>query len=72
MIEWLTTATRSLTFRIAVLLAVAMLPIGMISIEQNRQMLADAEARQYSALLAKTSEAADREAAYATMAFGAA
>ncbi|MEQ9695921.1 sensor histidine kinase [Shimia sp. SDUM112013] len=70
--NWIKTATRSLTFRIAVLLAVAMLPVGMISIEQNRQLLKDAEERQYATLLAMTSEAADREAAYATMAFGAA
>ena len=72
MIDGLKTASRSITFRIALLLAIAMLPIGLISIEQNRQLLEDAKKRQYTALLAKTSEAADREAAYATMAFGAA
>lgn len=72
MIDRLRHASQSLTFKIAALLAVALLPIGVLSVAQTYVLIEETREREEASLLALTVEAADREAAYIRSAFGAA
>ena len=72
MITRLKTASQSLTFRIAALLAITLLPIGLISLIQTHQLLDAADRRAENSLVALTADAAAGEEAYIRTAFGAA
>ncbi len=58
MISLLRETSRSLAFRIAVLLALALLPIGIIALAQTLQMMEQSEQRAEAAMLALTGRAA--------------
>ena len=64
-------AEKSLTFRIAVLLALAILPIGLVSVSQTIAVNNEARAKERENLIALTAEASDRQAAYTRTALGA-
>lgn len=63
--------TSGLAFRIAVLLALALLPVGAIAVYQTLQVVARANAQAEDALLAVASDAAAREAGLIRTAIGA-
>ncbi len=65
-------ASQSLTFRIAALLALALLPIGLISVATTYQLLQEADKRAETNLLALTSAAAAPEEAFIRTGIGAA
>ena len=64
--------SETLPFRIAALLALALLPIGLISVIQTVLLIREADSRTKASLLALTSEAAAGEEAHIRTAFGAA
>ncbi|MDQ2094974.1 sensor histidine kinase [Rhodalgimonas zhirmunskyi] len=64
MITRLKLKSQSLTFRIALLLALALLPIGLISVNQTYLLLGETERREQNALMAIAAEAAVVEAGY--------
>lgn len=70
MISRLKASSETLTFRIAALLALALMPIGMISVYQTYQLFEEVDQRERANLLALTVEAADREISYIRNAFG--
>lgn len=70
MITRLKFKSQSLTFRIAMLLALALLPIGMISVHQTSLLIAETEDKKEAALLALGAEAADLELGYMQKALG--
>lgn len=72
MIRRLRDTSQSLTFRIAALLALALLPIGLISVATTYQLLNEAQKRSENNLLALTAEAAAPEEAYVRTGMGAA
>lgn len=72
MITRLRETSQSLTFRIAALLALALLPIGLISVATTFQLLSQADRKAETNLLALTSEAAAPEEANIRTAMGAA
>lgn len=72
MIEKLRHASQSLTFRIAALLALALLPIGLISLLTTSQLLSQADRRAEANLLALTADAAAPEEAFIRTGIGAA
>ena len=59
MITRIREASQSLTFRIAALLALALLPIGLISVATTFQLLSQADRKAETNLMALTAEAAD-------------
>ncbi len=63
--------SRGLAFRIAILLALALLPVGAISIYQTLQLVGEANEQAEDALLAVASDAAAREAGLIRTAIGA-
>lgn len=62
----------SLAFRVAVLLSIALLPLGVISVLQNLRIIAAAERLTDAALSGRTAEAAASERALMLTTFGAA
>ncbi len=72
MIRKLRETSQSLTFRIAALLALALLPIGLISVATTSQVLRQADRRAEANLLALTAEAAAPEEAFVRTGIGAA
>ncbi|AJE46211.1 sensor histidine kinase [Celeribacter indicus] len=72
MIRRLRAGVDSLTVRVAVMLAAALLPIGVIAIAQSRALIRDSRDQSEVNLLALTSEAAANEEALMRTAFGAA
>ena len=64
--------SETLPFRIAALLALALLPIGLISVTQTVLLIRESDNRTKASLLALTSEAAAGEEAHIRTAFGAA
>ncbi|WP_373356357.1 sensor histidine kinase [Pseudoroseicyclus sp. CXY001] len=64
--------SHSLTFRIAALMALALLPIGLISVNQTYLLLKETDKNSSANLLSRTAEAAAREASHIQAAFGAA
>lgn len=63
---------KSLVWRITLLMSVALLPLGMISVYQTRVVVAEAQALSKSALLSETLEAAAQEREVIQKALGAA
>ena len=63
-------ASRGLAFRIAVLLAVTLLPIGIIALAQTLQLIEESNRRAETSLLALTSKAAGGEEGLIRAAFG--
>ncbi|WP_172300293.1 sensor histidine kinase [Pseudoruegeria sp. HB172150] len=72
MIAKLRETSQSLTFRIAALLALALLPIGLISVATTFQLLRQADRKAETNLLALTSEAAAPEESFVRTGIGAA
>ncbi len=72
MIERLRLSSRSLPFRIAALLALTLLPIGLISVTQTALVSKQQQERAQSALLALTADAASGEEGQIRTAIGAA
>lgn len=72
MIAKLRERSESLAFRIAALLALALLPIGVISVAITIQLFQQADRRAETNLLARTAEAADPEEEMIRTAMGAA
>ncbi|MAQ83327.1 MAG: hypothetical protein CMH12_08850 [Maritimibacter sp.] len=72
MITRIREASQSLTFRIAALLALALLPIGLISVATTFQLLSQADRKAETNLMALTAEAAAPEAAFIRTGIGAA
>ncbi len=72
MIAKIRETSQSLTFRIAALLALALLPIGLISVATTFQLLKQADRKAESNLLALTAEAAKPEESYIRTGIGAA
>ncbi|THD72794.1 sensor histidine kinase [Thalassobius vesicularis] len=72
LIERLRQHSETLPFRIAALLALALLPIGLISVTQTVLLIRESDDRTKASLLALTSEAAAGEEAHIRTAFGAA
>ncbi len=64
-------ASRGLAFRIAILLALALLPIGIIALAQTLQLIKESNRRAEANLLALTSKAAGGEEGLIRAAFGA-
>jgi len=64
-------ASRGLAFRIAALLAVALLPIGIIALAQTLQLIDESNRRAETSLLALTSKASGGEEGLIRSAFGA-
>ncbi|MGZ9811487.1 sensor histidine kinase [Pseudoroseicyclus sp. H15] len=64
--------SHSLTFRIGALMALALLPIGLISVNQTYLLLQETDKNSSANLMARTAEAAGREANQIQAAFGAA
>ncbi|WP_235924159.1 sensor histidine kinase [Pseudoroseicyclus tamaricis] len=64
--------SHSLTFRIGALMALALLPIGLISVNQTYLLLKETDKNSSANLMARTAEAAGREAKHIQAAFGAA
>ncbi|KJZ18562.1 sensor histidine kinase [Loktanella sp. S4079] len=72
MITRLKSDAQTLTFRMAALLAVTLLPIGMVSVLQTYKLLDEADRKSEANILLLTAEAAAGEEAYIRTAFGAA
>ncbi len=72
MINRLRLVSRGLAFRIAALLALALLPIGIIALAQTLQLIEESNRRAEASLLAMTSKAAGGEEGLIRIGFGAA
>lgn len=70
MIKTFQTTSQTLTFRIGALLAVTLLPLGLISVHQNLLLLEEAKRELETSFLAQTSDAAAEEAALFRLSLG--
>lgn len=69
---WLLRQARSLRFRLALLISIAILPLGIVAVLQTSAIVQDARALEERALLARTARAVNGERALLRRAYGAA